>query len=198
MTFQKDLGSYALEDGANAAAGGEAGCDWSQSAECDVDAAALLTAVAAGEDRPDDRAGEGVYGAAGRGRRAVCAGAGTWASAWRWRSMTSTSRRRWRTRFRGRWRVQLLAIADRMQTRLRGCLGLGLEPTGSKDPFALRRAANGIVKILAESGSAADAERCGGCCDGAMTDDAATGGGVLCGAAGVLSAARRRGRRMTW
>src|SRR5260370_35503439 len=32
--------------------------------------------------------------------------------------------------------------------------GLGLEPTGSKDPFALRRAANGIVKILAESGVA--------------------------------------------
>jgi glycyl-tRNA synthetase beta chain len=29
--------------------------------------------------------------------------------------------------------------------------GLGLEPTGSKDPFALRRAANGIVKILAEA-----------------------------------------------
>lgn len=29
--------------------------------------------------------------------------------------------------------------------------GLGMEPTGSKDPFALRRAANGIVKILAES-----------------------------------------------
>jgi glycyl-tRNA synthetase beta chain len=26
-----------------------------------------------------------------------------------------------------------------------------LEPTGSKDPFALRRAANGVVKILAES-----------------------------------------------
>ena len=28
---------------------------------------------------------------------------------------------------------------------------LGMEPTGSKDPFALRRAANAIVKILAES-----------------------------------------------
>jgi glycyl-tRNA synthetase beta chain len=27
---------------------------------------------------------------------------------------------------------------------------LGLQPTGSKDPFALRRAANGIVKIIAE------------------------------------------------
>jgi glycyl-tRNA synthetase beta chain len=27
---------------------------------------------------------------------------------------------------------------------------IGLQPTGSKDPFALRRAANGIVKIIAE------------------------------------------------
>jgi glycyl-tRNA synthetase beta chain len=30
--------------------------------------------------------------------------------------------------------------------------GIGNAPTGSKDPFALRRAANAIVKILAESG----------------------------------------------
>jgi glycyl-tRNA synthetase beta chain len=30
--------------------------------------------------------------------------------------------------------------------------GIGLEPTGSKDPYALRRAANAIVKILAETG----------------------------------------------
>src|ERR1039457_5369407 len=29
--------------------------------------------------------------------------------------------------------------------------GIGNAPTGSKDPFALRRAANSIVKILAES-----------------------------------------------
>jgi glycyl-tRNA synthetase beta chain len=29
---------------------------------------------------------------------------------------------------------------------------IGLEPTGSKDPYALRRAANAIVKILAETG----------------------------------------------
>ncbi len=29
---------------------------------------------------------------------------------------------------------------------------IGLEPTGSKDPFALRRAANGVIKILADSG----------------------------------------------
>jgi glycyl-tRNA synthetase beta chain len=43
----------------------------------------------------------------------------------------------------------LLAIADKADT-IAGMFGLGLEPTGSKDPFALRRAANGIVKILDE------------------------------------------------
>src|ERR1700689_2334365 len=46
---------------------------------------------------------------------------------------------------------QLLGLADRIQT-ITAMFGIGLEPTGSKDPFALRRAANGIVKILAESG----------------------------------------------
>ncbi len=44
----------------------------------------------------------------------------------------------------------VLAIADKADT-IAGMFSLGLEPTGSKDPFALRRAANGIVKILAES-----------------------------------------------
>ena len=44
----------------------------------------------------------------------------------------------------------LLSIADKADT-VAGMFGLGIEPTGSKDPFALRRAANGIVKILAES-----------------------------------------------
>ena len=44
----------------------------------------------------------------------------------------------------------LLAIADKADT-IAGMFGLGLQPTGSKDPFALRRAANGIVKMLAES-----------------------------------------------
>jgi len=44
----------------------------------------------------------------------------------------------------------LLAIADKADT-IAGMFGLGMEPTGSKDPFALRRAANGVVKILAET-----------------------------------------------
>ena len=45
---------------------------------------------------------------------------------------------------------QILGVADRFQT-ISAMFGIGLEPTGSKDPFGLRRAANGIVKILAES-----------------------------------------------
>lgn len=44
----------------------------------------------------------------------------------------------------------LLAIADKADT-IAGMFALGMEPTGSKDPFGLRRAANGIVKVLAES-----------------------------------------------
>ena len=43
----------------------------------------------------------------------------------------------------------VLAIADKADT-IAGMFALGLVPTGSKDPFALRRAANGIVKIVAE------------------------------------------------
>ncbi len=44
----------------------------------------------------------------------------------------------------------VLAIADKADT-IAGMFALGMEPTGSKDPFALRRAANGVVKILAET-----------------------------------------------
>ena len=44
----------------------------------------------------------------------------------------------------------LLSLADKADT-IAGMFSLGLQPTGSKDPFALRRAANGIVKMLAES-----------------------------------------------
>ncbi len=46
---------------------------------------------------------------------------------------------------------QLLGLADRIQT-ITAMFGIGMAPTGSKDPFALRRAANAIIKILAESG----------------------------------------------
>jgi glycyl-tRNA synthetase beta chain len=45
---------------------------------------------------------------------------------------------------------QLLGLADRIQT-ITAMFEKGFAPTGSKDPFALRRAANSIIKILAES-----------------------------------------------
>nr|WP_307774461.1 glycine--tRNA ligase subunit beta [uncultured Cetobacterium sp.] len=41
-------------------------------------------------------------------------------------------------------------ICDRLDT-LCGCFGVGIIPSGSKDPFALRRAALGIVNIILEA-----------------------------------------------
>ena len=43
----------------------------------------------------------------------------------------------------------VLSIGDKADT-IAGMFSLGLVPSGSKDPFALRRQANGIVKIIAE------------------------------------------------
>jgi glycyl-tRNA synthetase beta chain len=43
----------------------------------------------------------------------------------------------------------VLAIADKADS-IAGMFALGLQPSGSKDPFALRRQANGIVKTIAE------------------------------------------------
>ena len=40
-----------------------------------------------------------------------------------------------------------LALADRLDT-LTGIFGIGLKPSGTKDPFALRRASLGIIRIL--------------------------------------------------
>jgi len=45
----------------------------------------------------------------------------------------------------------ILAIADKLDT-VAGCFAIGLVPTGSKDPLALRRAGQGIVRILFENG----------------------------------------------
>ncbi len=45
---------------------------------------------------------------------------------------------------------QIVSIADKLDT-LRECFQIDLIPTGSRDPFGLRRAAQGIVKILFEA-----------------------------------------------
>ena len=50
---------------------------------------------------------------------------------------------------------RVVALADKLDT-LRGCFEIGLIPSGSKDPFALRRAAQGVVKIIVESGMKLD------------------------------------------
>ncbi len=44
---------------------------------------------------------------------------------------------------------RIVALADRVET-LQSFFGIGLMPTGSKDPFALRRAALSVVRILVE------------------------------------------------
>ncbi len=43
----------------------------------------------------------------------------------------------------------MLSLSDKAET-IAGMFALGMQPTGSKDPFALRRQANGIVRIIAE------------------------------------------------
>ena len=45
----------------------------------------------------------------------------------------------------------LLSIADKADT-LVGCFGLGMIPTGAQDPYALRRCALGIARIMLEKG----------------------------------------------
>jgi glycyl-tRNA synthetase beta chain len=44
-----------------------------------------------------------------------------------------------------------LAMADRLDSIV-GCFGIGLVPTGSEDPYALRRAALGVVQIILHQG----------------------------------------------
>ena len=45
--------------------------------------------------------------------------------------------------------AQLVSLADKIDT-LVGIYGLGMKPTGAKDPFGLRRSALGLVRILIE------------------------------------------------
>ncbi len=50
---------------------------------------------------------------------------------------------------------QVLAIADKLDT-LAGIFAIGKKPTGLKDPYGLRRAALGVLRILVESGLSID------------------------------------------
>lgn len=46
---------------------------------------------------------------------------------------------------------RILALADKLD-HLAGCWGAGFVPTGAKDPYALRRAAQGVVAITLDAG----------------------------------------------
>lgn len=52
----------------------------------------------------------------------------------------------------------ILSIADKADT-LAGCFGLNMIPTGAADPFALRRCALGIIRIMVEFGFQFDVEK---------------------------------------
>ncbi|MCU0305933.1 MAG: glycine--tRNA ligase subunit beta [Thermoanaerobaculales bacterium] len=78
---------------------------------------------------------------------------------------------------------RLLGAADRLDT-LAGLFAVGEIPSGSKDPFGLRRAAQALVKIVAESGWALDL--------GAAAEGAVAGLGELAGSAPADTAAALR------
>jgi glycyl-tRNA synthetase beta chain len=70
---------------------------------------------------------------------------------------------------------QILGLADRVAT-IAVMFAIGLEPSGSKDPFALRRAANGVIKILAESGLPLTLADLDGIAQNSLGRDGAVGG----------------------
>ncbi len=69
-----------------------------------------------------------------------------------------------------------LAVADKLDT-LVGIFAIGQKPTGTKDPFGLRRAALGVLRILIETGIALDLrELIRGAFDSVAADMARLGG----------------------
>jgi glycyl-tRNA synthetase beta chain len=148
VTFQKDLGSYFKKTDANIAIARELG-DLVASRGIDLNQEALLTASAyAKTDLTTELVKEftelqGIVG--GLYARAQGLGEAV-AQAIYWQYSPAAIEDPIPPTAEG----QILGIADRFQT-IAAMFSIGLEPTGSKDPFGLRRAANGIVKILAES-----------------------------------------------
>ncbi|WP_439106627.1 glycine--tRNA ligase subunit beta [Congregibacter sp.] len=70
-----------------------------------------------------------------------------------------------------------VALADRLDT-LMGIFGIGQPPTGSKDPFALRRASIAVLRIIIEKELTLDLRECldlagAGFAEGVISDDAA-------------------------
>jgi glycyl-tRNA synthetase beta chain len=148
VTFQKELGSYHWKTEANLAVARELAAAV-KAAGVHFDEPALLTAVAlAKTDLTTELVKEftelqGVIG----GLYARAQGLGERVALAIYSQYTPSSTE---DEIPPSIEGQLLGLADRIQT-ITAMFGIGAAPTGSKDPFALRRAANAIVKILAES-----------------------------------------------
>jgi len=149
VTFQKELGSYAWKTEANIKVAHEL-ADNVRASGVALDEAALLKAVElAKSDLTAELVKEftelqGIVG--GLYARAQRLGETVAAAIYTQYTPASTE-----DTIPGTIEGQLLGLADRVHT-ITAMFGIGNAPTGSKDPFALRRAANAIVKILAESG----------------------------------------------
>jgi glycyl-tRNA synthetase beta chain len=70
-------------------------------------------------------------------------------SRWPTRSRSTTRRASPATRSRSGPVAQSVALADKLEA-LAGMFGIGQVPTGDKDPFGLRRAAIGVLRIVIE------------------------------------------------
>ncbi len=106
---------------------------------------------AARQGRLDDRHGGRVSGTAGHHGPLLRRGAGRACRRWRW-----AIEEHYRPRFAGdalpaSRTGQALALADKIDT-LVGIFAIEQRPTGAKDPFGLRRAALGLLRILLEGG----------------------------------------------
>jgi glycyl-tRNA synthetase beta chain len=152
LTFQEKLGSYA-EKAERLAALAASICDrlgWTAEKEAAVTAARLLKVDLATEMVKEFTSLQGIVG--GIYAREEGQPEEIWEAVYDQYMPASTEDRIPRGRV-----GQVAGLADRIDT-LVGIFGLGLIPTGSKDPFGLRRAAQGIVRIALEGGLALDLE----------------------------------------
>jgi glycyl-tRNA synthetase beta chain len=152
LAFHERLGSYAMKS-ERVVALSAAICDqlgWGAEKPRAVDAARLLKADLATEMVKEFTSLQGVVG--GIYAREEGAPEEVWQAIYDQYLPASADDRIPRGRA-GR----VVGLADRMDT-LAGIFGLGLIPTGSKDPFGLRRAAQGVVRIALEGEIAIDLE----------------------------------------
>ena len=114
-----------------------------------ADADARRPRGAAREGRPRHRHGRRVPRAAGHDGPLLRAARRRAAPTSPTRSRSTTGRASPATRCRTAPVAQAVALADKLEA-LAGLFGIGQVPTGDKDPFGLRRAALGVVRILVE------------------------------------------------